>query len=66
MWIVKYVVFDEVYQYTPIALVFSDYESARIFKDEKEELLESQINQLEELYEDKIISEIFIEKIEIR
>jgi hypothetical protein len=44
-------------------MIFSDYNEARNYQIEKEEEFENQENRLDELYDGKIISEIYLEEI---
>ena len=56
---------DDIFNYYPCIKIFSVYNEARNFQLEKEEELEQQQDKLEELYDGKIISEIYLEEIEI-
>jgi len=64
-WVVKWVEMDDIFNYYPCLKVFSIYNEAQNFQLEKEEELEQQQDKLEELYDGKIISEIYLEEIEI-
>ena len=64
-WVVKHVEMNDVFDYYPCLQIFSVYNEARNYQLEKEEELEQQQDKLEELYDGKIISEIYLEEIEI-
>lgn len=54
---------DEIFNYFPCFNLFEQYEDANNFQIQKEEEIEQQQNRLEELFEGKIISEIYLEEI---
>ena len=64
-YIVKWVEMDDIFNYYPCLKIFSIYNDARNFQLEKEEEIEQQQDKLEELYDGKIISEIYLEEIAI-
>ena len=63
MYIVKWVEMDEIFNYYPCVNIFSDYDKAREYQTEKEIELENQTDKLDNLFEGKIISEVYIEQI---
>ena len=63
MWMVKWVSTDEIFNYYPCEKIFTDYDTARNLQSEMEEELEKQIDRVEDIFEGKILSEIFIEEI---
>ena len=65
-YLVKWVEMDDIFNYYPCHKIFSEYNEARNFQIDKEEEFDNQENRLEELYNGKIISEIYIEEIQIQ
>ena len=65
LYILKWVEMDEIYNYYPCLQIFSDYNEARDFKNKKEDELADQESRMEELFEGKIISEIYIDEVPI-
>lgn len=65
LYIIKWVEMDEIYNYYPCLQIFSDENEARDFKSKKENELARQESRMEELFEGKIISEIYLEEIQI-
>ncbi|MCX6152771.1 MAG: hypothetical protein NT007_01290 [Candidatus Kapabacteria bacterium] len=65
LFIVKWVSMDEIHNYYPCQQIFTDYNSARSFRGEMDDELVLQELRTEELFEDKIMSEIYLEEIEI-
>lgn len=63
MFIVKWIEMDEIFNNYPCIKIFSDYDEAREFKAQKEDELEQQTDKLDDLFEGKIISEIYIDVI---
>lgn len=63
IYIVKWVEMDEIFNYYPCFNLFEQYDDARNFQIQKEEEIEQQQDRLEELFEGKIISEIYLEEI---
>ena len=62
-YIVKWVSLDDIFNYYPCHRIFSDYESAKRFQIEQEEISEQQQSKMEDLFADKIVSEIYLEEI---
>lgn len=54
---------DEIFNYYPCLKFFSNEIDARDFKLTKEDEIEQQQARLEELFEEKIISDIYLEEI---
>lgn len=63
IYIVKWVQMDEIHNYYPCFNLFEQYEDAKNFQIQKEEEIEQQQDRLEEIFEGKIISEIYLEEI---
>ncbi len=63
MYIVKWVETDNIFNYYPCFKIFSEYNEAREFQAQKEAELELQNDKVEDLFEGKIISEIYIDEI---
>jgi hypothetical protein len=61
-YIVKWVEMDDIFNYYPCIKIFSEYNEARNYQIEKEEEFDGQENKMEELYDGKIISEIYLEE----
>ena len=64
-YIVKWVEMDEIFNYYPCVKIFVDYNEAKNFYVDKDEELNNQETKLEDLFEGKIISEIYLEEVEI-
>jgi hypothetical protein len=64
-YIVKWVEMDDIFNYYPCLKIFSEYDEARNYQIEKEEESEGQENKMDELYDGKIISEIYLEEIKL-
>ena len=62
-FIVKWIIIDEILNYSPCFKIFTDYNDARNFQVEKEEELATQENRLDEIFIGKIISEPILEEI---
>ncbi len=65
LYIIKWIEMDEIYNYYPCLQLFSDINEARDFKSNKEDELANQESRMEELFDGKIISEIYLEEIQI-
>lgn len=63
MFIVKWVEMDDVFSYYPKCKVVKTYDEARVIKSEKEEISESQYERNGDIFQGKIISEIYIDEI---
>lgn len=63
IYIVKWVIMDDIFNYYPCFSLFKKYDDARNFQIQKEEEIEQQQDRLEEIFEGKIISEIYLEEI---
>ena len=64
-YIVKWVEMDDIFNYYPCLKIFSEYNEARNYQIEKEEEFENQENRLDELYDGKIISEIYLDEVKL-
>jgi hypothetical protein len=64
-FIVKWVEMYDIFNYYPCIKIFSEYHEARNYQIEKEEEFDGQENKMEELYDGKIISEIYLEEVKL-
>ncbi len=60
-YIVKWVKLDDTLLYYPCTNVFYDYDKALDFQNEMQMELESQNEKLDEIFDGKIVSDIFLE-----
>jgi hypothetical protein len=65
-YMVKWVSMDEIYNYYPCFQIFTDYIEARNFATDKEEESFNQIERPDELFEGKIVSEVYLEEFKIQ
>ena len=65
MFIIKWVETDEIYNYYPCVRIFSDYDKARMFREKMETKLEEQSDKMDSIFEGKILSEVYLEEIEV-
>ncbi|MDT3740750.1 MAG: hypothetical protein RO257_14760 [Candidatus Kapabacteria bacterium] len=63
MFIVKWVEMDDVFSYYPKCKAVKTYEESRAIKSDKEEISESQHERNGDIFQGKIISEIYIDEI---
>jgi len=65
MFCVKYVETDEIFNYYPCVRIFSEYDKARMFREKIETKLEEQAEKMDSIFEGKILSEVYLEEIEV-
>lgn len=63
IYIVKWVEMDEIFNYYPCFNLFEQFDDARNFQLLKEDEIELQQSRLDEIYEGKIVSDIYLEEI---
>ena len=64
-YIVKWVELDDIYNYFPCIELFSEYDQAKNYLNDKEEIRDKQENRMDEFFDGKIISEIYLEVLDI-
>jgi hypothetical protein len=65
MFIVKWVQMDDTFSYYPCCQFVKTYDEAREIKAEKEEITETQYERNGDIFDGKIVSEIYIDEIKV-